>query len=524
MPLGFMAPVRRSLSYWWLAMLVGCLLSTVGRPSAAQAGSEILENFQGVTLNDTFRLHSAAVPPDSMGAAGPDGFVQLVNGAFAVYQKDGTLAQPLITDHQFWINAGISPGSFPAAGGAVTDPRIIYDPSVGRWFASQADLLTIPPGSPSGTQNEILVARSDSSDPTAGWKATSFVGNTTGFSDFPTVGVDAHGVYIGTNNFTSISGAPKDVSLFSIPKADLLASTPTLANMTRFDDLSSAGVGSALQGANDIGGASGAILGIDNTLGFIDLTRVTGSGGPGATLSATTKIDSLLDGQPNSARQPNGTRTIATGDNRLSGSVVQVGNLIYMTNNIGNGPTPGATTHNIVHWIVLDATTDAVLQQGTIGDPNFDFFYPSIAADAEGDVVLAFDRSGGPAAGTAGNISAYAAVGTTTGGVLTFGSPFLLEAGLVDKYSLGPPRTTNRWGDYSATTVDPNDPFDFWTVQEIPILPVNGVSRWATWITEVAVTVPEPGTFSLMGLALLGLAVRRRAGARTRKSTPPTGA
>jgi hypothetical protein len=308
--------------------------------------------------------------------------------------------------------------------------------------------------------------------------------------------------------------------LFSIPKADLLAGTPTLADMTRFDDLSSANVGSALQGANDVGGASGAILGVDNTLGLMDLTTVIGSGGPGATLSATTKIAGLLDGQPNSARQPDGTRTIKTDDNRLSGSVVQVGNRIYMTNNIDDGPTPGTTTHDIVHWIVLDATTDAVLQQGTISDPNFDFFYPSIAANAEGDVVLAFDRSGGSDTGTAGDISAFAAVGTTTDGVLTFGSPFLLEAGLVDDYHLA----GDRWGDYSAITVDPNDPFDFWTVQEIPILPAaNGrgcrppsAGCWATWITEIDVTVPEPGTFSLMGLTLLGLAVRRRAGARAR--------
>ncbi len=501
---GPMAPARRSLSFWWLAVVAACLLSTVGWLPAAQAGSAILENFQGVALNDTFRLRSASVPPDSMGAAGPDDFVQLINGAFAVYRKDGMLAQPLISDRQFWTNAGII--SF-GPGPGVTDPRIIYDPSVGRWFAVQANLLTMQ----NGTQNDILVARSNSSDPAGGWKATSFVANT-GFADFPTLAVDANGVYIGTNNFTSISGSPKDVSLFSIPKADLLAGTPTLAEMTRFDDLSSASVGSALQGANDVGGASGAILGVDNTLGFIDLTRVSGSGGPGATLSATTKIGGLTDGQPNSARQPDGTRTVNTDDNRLSGSVVQVGNLIYMTNNIGDGPTSGATTHDIVHWIVLDATTDAVLQQGTISDPNFDFFYPSIAANPEGDVVLAFDRSGGPATGAAGNISAYAVMGTTTDGVLTFGTPFLLQAGVVDNYSLGP---GNRWGDYSATTVDPSDSSAFWTVQEIPIAPAaNGQSRWATWVTEVEVSVPEPGTFSLMGLALLGLAVRRRTNAR----------
>ena len=158
-----------------------------------------------------------------------------------------------------------------------------------------------------------------------------------------------------------------------------------------------------------------------------------------------------------------------------------------------------------------------MLQQGTISDPNFDFFYPSIAANAEGDVVLAFDRSGGPTAGAAGNISAYAAVGTTTNGILTFGTPFLLQSGLVDDYHLVDAANINRWGDYSATTVDPNDPFDFWTVQEIPIFPAaNGQSRWATWVTEIEVTVPEPSTSSLMGLGLLGLAVLRRSGSWTR--------
>jgi hypothetical protein len=444
-----------------------------------------------------------------MGAAGPGDFVQLINGAFAVYQKDGTLAQPLIPDRQFWINGGISPGSFPITGAPVTDPRIIYDPSVGRWFAVQLQLQTTA----NGTRN-VLVARSDSSDPTGHWQASSFVGDTAGRSDFPTLAVDANGVYIGANNFTS-TGSLKNVSLFSIPKADLLASTPTLANMTRFDDLSSASVGFTLQGANDIGGTSGAILGVDNTLGLIDLTRVSGAGGPGATLSATTKIAGLVDGQPNSARQPDGTRTVNTGDNRLSGSVVQVGNRIYIANDIDDGPTPSATTHDIVHWIVLDAMTDAVLQQGTIGDPNFDFFYPSIAVNADGDVVLAFDRSGGPATGADGDISAFAVVGTTTDGVLTFGTPLLLEAGLVDNYHLA----GDRWGDYSATTVDPSDPLAFWTVQEIPIAPAaSGQSRWATWITEIEVSVPEPGTSSLMGLGLLGLAVLRHSGSWKRNA------
>ena len=40
----------------------------------------------------------------------------------------------------------------------------------------------------------------------------------------------------------------------------------------------------------------------------------------------------------------------------------------------------------------------------------------------------------------------------------------------------------NRWGDYSATTLDPNN-FNFWTIQEFP--PAENV--WATSISNIAV-------------------------------------
>jgi len=43
--------------------------------------------------------------------------------------------------------------------------------------------------------------------------------------------------------------------------------------------------------------------------------------------------------------------------------------------------------------------------------------------------------------------------------------------------------TDNRWGDYSATVVDPADNVTFWTLQEYAQThdPVTGASRWGTW-------------------------------------------
>ncbi len=40
--------------------------------------------------------------------------------------------------------------------------------------------------------------------------------------------------------------------------------------------------------------------------------------------------------------------------------------------------------------------------------------------------------------------------------------------------------TKNRWGDYSATQVDPSDDHSFWTVQELAgARPDTWATRWA---------------------------------------------
>jgi hypothetical protein len=127
-------------------------------------------------------------PPDTMGAVGPNHFVELLNGVYAVYDKAGNLAAPgRLSLNQFWTNAAVNPtnGSF--------DPRILYDASSQRWFASSLDNQQNP--------NNLLVAVSNSSDPTMGWKGFSFQANpqyagTTNWADFDTVGINANGLFL----------------------------------------------------------------------------------------------------------------------------------------------------------------------------------------------------------------------------------------------------------------------------------------------------------------------------------------
>ena len=491
----------------------------------AQAGpiapmTSILENFPGVDLNSD---PETATPPDSNGAAGPNHFVEFINGAFATYHKDGTPAQPLIPDTTFWTNAGITPSTIAAG---LSDPRIIYDSASGHWFAAQ---ITVD-----NTGNKVLVARSDTSDPTGVWKAASFTGNasnpknpgnSSGFADFPTLGMDANGVYVGTNNFTSGSGAFSGASLFSIPKSDLTASTPTVTHITGFENLAPAITrGATFQAAIDQNGSSGAVLSTDatgSTFGTIYRATITGSGGPGAHLSATTRIAVASDGSPGAARQPDGTMVVDAGDNRFSANVSQVGNLLFSARTISDSHVANLGTHDFIDWVIVNATTNTVVHEGTISDPNFDYFYPSIAANPSGDILLAFNRSGGLGSAPGGYISAFAEACQLTGTTVACGNPFLLRQGAGNFHLLGDlsfgPTVPERWGDYSTMSIDPNNPSDFWAIQEVPFTDSTGFgleTMWGTQITEIGFesAVPEPSTFALMGLGLLGFAARRRRG------------
>jgi hypothetical protein len=453
---------RRALALIGMYFIMAC------RSLPAQT---IIQSFPGVSLSDVDGMGTGGTPPDTMGAAGPNHFVEFINGAFAIYSKTG-VQQSLISDNTFWENAGISPATLAAG---LTDTRIIYDAGSSRWFASEITLDT--------TSAQVLLARSDSSDPTGVWKAVHFTANTnTDSPDFDTLGVDFTGVYLGINDYDFL-GNFAGVSFFSIPKADLIANSPTLAHMTRFDNLDDTVFGFSLQGVTnpDPGPGHGAMIAIDSvTFKVFERTTILGSGTTNATLGATVRISNTYDASPSAARQPTAGLTIDTGGDDFTGSIRQVGSNIFMANTILQG------SRNAVHWMVLNEPNNTLLGEGIISDSTHDYYEPSIAANRSGRILLAFNRSGPTSPD--GNISVYAAVGTCTSSNVVMGSAFLVNSGTVGNYSLDFDTAPYRWGDYSATMVDPTDDNLFWTIQELPVAFTN----WGTQITLISLATNPP--------------------------------
>lgn len=485
--------LRRGSS--WRFLLFALLLVLATPAAQAQTGSVGI-NFTGVTFADGKLLNdnNGYAPPDNAGAVGPQHVVQLINGAFAVYDKTAAHTQlELISGRQFWIDAGVDPGTGIANLGAFNQ-RILYDPTAGRWIAAALTGDTI--------NNDVMIARSDTADPLGPWQAVSFLGNVGGdgkFADFTRLGVDANGVYISTTNFTENSqdGGLDSVSIFSLPKADLLSATPTLVNLTRYDALDPGEYGMSIQPVINFGPPSGHATLIGSSYAPVDTvllrSTLTGSDGPGALLSPGSTIDVAQYTNPPRGAQPDGTRTINFLDDRTGTNVYQVNGTIYLTHSTKVG------ANGAIQWVLIDEQTGQVLSEGVLSDPNFDYYQPSIAANANGDIVLAFNRSG---FGPDGNIRIMAVVGKTEGGITTFGDPFLLKNSPVQNYHF----LSDRFGDYSTMVVDPSNPNAFWTFNQFAV----AGNQWGTQITQIL--VPEPGSMVLaaMALAALVLAARRR--------------
>ncbi len=172
-------------------------------PTSADRGGgpEIIPGFNFEGLHDP----SGVYPPDPTGDIGKNHYMQMVNsngGAwFQVWDKEtgNTVYGPALTS-TIWSQ--VSTGSFG-------DPIVQYDHDAERWI-----VMELQGG------NSLLIAISDDSDPTGGWKAYNM--QTLGFPDYPKLYIWNNAYFITVNE---IVGSNK-CSGYALNRADLLAGEP----------------------------------------------------------------------------------------------------------------------------------------------------------------------------------------------------------------------------------------------------------------------------------------------------------
>jgi hypothetical protein len=202
--------------------------------NAVAGGFSSSLSFTGATLADT-----EALPPDSMGAVGPAQFIVAVNGRLRSFNKQTGVADGVLdVNPDVFFEAVMTP---PATNNFTSDPRIRYDRLSGRWFFIIIDV----PGRAGALPNRVMLAVSDSGVITASTVWTFFQfqqdlvtpRNSTDngkFADYPTLGIDAHALYIGVNIFgTRGQGSFANTTAFVMRKSSVLGPGPIAATAFR---------------------------------------------------------------------------------------------------------------------------------------------------------------------------------------------------------------------------------------------------------------------------------------------------
>jgi hypothetical protein len=122
-------------------------------------------------------------PPDANGTAGPNHYMQTINSVYAIYSKAGVLlAGP--------SNLNLLFGNVTGATCNDGDPIILYDEQANRWLVVEFSIC--------GANDYMLVAVSQTNDPTGTWHRYSF--DVDDMPDYEKIGIWQDGYYMATNN------------------------------------------------------------------------------------------------------------------------------------------------------------------------------------------------------------------------------------------------------------------------------------------------------------------------------------
>lgn len=458
------------------ARAAGSDLGPLARPLA---GAPLSVNFAGLGDNNT------SIPPDTMGAVGPADLVVMVNTEVRIQDKAGGVVSTVSLD-TFWTSGtGLTGNPF--------DPHVSYDSIDGRWIA------TVDANAQS-TNSQVWFAISATDDPRGTWTFFSFQADSafpssTTWADFPGLGVNATWIAITNNMFTIAGDSFVNAKMWVIDKATALAGGPLTTTIfdTGFDaEGTFSTFGFALKPAVTYSAAEPNLYIVDNT-GFAAggtplarVSRITGTGpspawsvAPGSTFAGTGLFAVANDFEftwPN-APQAGTATTIDAGDFRASPASFRNGRLWFA--HAGGLPNGGAT-RSAVFWYQIDPTAlpSPITQSGVLdGGSGVFHTYPSIAANSADGACIGFSRASSSIFIEAVGTSRSAGDAAGTMDPLT-----VIKAG-EDSYVKDFGSGNVRWGDYSGTSIDPDDD-SCWTLQEYAEEDVGGSAdddRWGTW-------------------------------------------
>jgi len=413
--------------------------------------SNTIFGFEGINRN----MGGGGSPSDTALAASQNRIIEMVNLRGEIFTKSGNMISLFSLRQLFNINKN----------NFISDPKVLFDSSTGRWFATLMD----------EDSQSVHLAVSTTNDPTTTtWNTYNFA--FLNCPDQPTIGLSNDKVAISVNTYTdNCNGDFSGVQYTTVDKNDVIAGatspkfTQSQLDASQFSlhPVQSFSPTSTLfmVSLNPNGGNTVRLVALDGTA-------------PDVRVTTDEHIRLLAMHVPPVATQPGTSVSVDTGDARVQDAIWRQGKL-WLTANNGCSQSRSTETHSCIRLTELDTNSKTVNQDFDITGPSIDYYYPSIRIDTSGNLVvvsmLSSDRI----------FQSMMAVGKPIED--SVGQPIILRSGTMSdpnsNANCGTPDTPIpcvRAGDYSAAANDPSTPSTVWIATMY--LPS---SSWSTYVDQV---------------------------------------
>ncbi|MDO8132381.1 MAG: hypothetical protein Q6355_10860, partial [Candidatus Brocadiales bacterium] len=197
------------------------------------------------------------------------------------------------------------------------------------------------------------------------------------------------------------------------------------------------------------------------------------------TLTYTNRIPALTSSTitvpsysiPPDAEQPDTDTKLDSSDSRFVNASTQYGDSLWQVHTVNNSGRPSPKFYE------FNTANDSVVQSG--------FFYASstshdwnasVTANTVGDAFVTWSSTD-PANGTNAQVRFSGRKGTDFTGIISSGDSIFTSSALYNPSS----DDVERWGDYSAVTIDPEDSQTAWIVNE----KINNKIIWGSRIGQI---------------------------------------
>jgi len=447
-------------------------------------------------------------PPDTNGDVGPTYYIQTVNTSIGIFRKsDGVRVAG------FSFDTLMSQGNFGNAcdNQNFGDPVVVWDPAADRWIISDFAFALDAQGSPAAPYFECF-AVSQSGDPLAGGWNFYALQTTDQFPDYPKLGVWPDGLYLTANLFSG--NTFKNVRVWVLNKAQMYAGAPAPAVVTFNLPSKVQGVSvftgipstyHTVTGAPPAGRPNFISVIWSAKLARIWKVHVDWSNTVNSTLTGPSNVTLASWGVANTSVPAKSGNALDTMRERLMVQSQYTNRAsiesLWLTHTVANPLNAALTSPRWYQFNVTGGTvvTSGPVQQSTWApDSTIARWMASLAVDKDGNMAIGYSASSAtlfPAVRYAGRLSTDPA--STLGQTETS----LVEGTGSQCCNFSDGSVNNRWGDYSAMTIDP-DGCTFWYTTEYyrsPQPTTLAQDNWQTRIGSFKFTSCTPNSAALQG-------------------------